>query len=130
MTENIAKLERGYYRFPQYTSLVILIDKHGKEMPVLSEEAVRLLKTAKSNAHVEGWSIISWHVKVALMQQDLLRVILRARKTELPSEWKGEQEETYPEHCKRMEPFAWEAIEFLDYWVYDVYPFRDNRPDD
>jgi len=100
-------------------------------MPILSSDAIELLEVAKSNAErTEGWSILPWNAKVALVQNDILRMILRIKNDADESKVKlTEKSQEYLKYVRSMEPFAWEVLDFLNYRVVDVYPFRDNTPD-
>jgi hypothetical protein len=122
-------LLKGYFEFPQNGNFVVLL--RNQEMPVLGDEVLKLLATAKSNAdETDGWAILPSRAKIALVKEQLLKLILRARKA--PFANKEELQENargYLEYTQKVEPHVWEALEFLDYWVLDVYPFRDKRPD-
>jgi|GEM_PF-6915274 len=127
---NTEDLKRGRYEFPQNNNFVVLL-REGQAMPILSSDAIELLEVAKSNAErTEGWSILPWNAKVALVQNDILRMILRIKNDADESKVKlTEKSQEYLKYVRSMEPFAWEVLDFLNYRVVDVYPFRDNTPD-
>lgn len=124
---------KGYYEFPQDENLLVLSDKDGQKMPILSEKVLELLEAARSNVNYQhGWSIFPWYTKIALMQNDLLRMVLAARRAEESLKSMDINPASDKAKCliyaKSKEPYVWQAIDFVDRWVYDIYPF--NRPDE
>lgn len=111
---------RGYYEFPQNEHFVVLIRNESQEMPKLSYKAVEILNSAYQAAQsIEGWSILPWQAKVALVKNEILHIPLRARNPESGIfDW-----------AQANEQYAWEILAFLNKYVFDAYPFRDNRPD-
>lgn len=98
--------------FEQNTHFVIL-RKEGEVPPILSGDELLELDFAYSSANFnrDGWTLFDWHTKKALVQDRLLKKLIRSKS-------EGD-----------LNPDVWEVIKFIDKWVRDIHPFKDNLPD-
>ena len=103
-----------YVLFEQNANFVLFV-KEGEVPPTLSAETLLELDLAYANAvfNRDGWTLFDGQIKKALVQR---RLVIKLIRDESKDEGK-------------LNPVVWEAIKFLNEWVRDVHPFRDNLPD-
>lgn len=88
---------------------------------MLSEGALEELDVGRKVCYrIDGWATcFNYQVKKALLKETFLFTILKAQDTDNVQAVK---------YAKSRESYAWEALKFVDKYVFDISPFRDKIP--
>lgn len=112
---------QAYQEFSQDSHFCVKTEDK-EELPVLSPETLEQLAAARHNVSMmDGWlNCYNYRVKIALVKEHLSHTVIRAESNQ---DCKAVRE------AKERLPFAKQALNFLEYYVHDVYPFRDHVPE-